>query len=189
MMKSQRLCFRKPDESDSEFIYSLVNDPDWLKYIGDRKVNNQEDAVSFITENLSAQHQDERLGLKICCLRLSYLSGETENKETENKDTPIGVCGLLKRDYLDSIDLGYAFTKQYRGFGYAIEAASFFKAYAFNELNVDKLYATVSKENGKSISLLEQLGFKSLGELIKNDEGSRDVLLYRSYGDHKSPLL
>jgi ribosomal-protein-alanine N-acetyltransferase len=184
MMESQRLYFRKPDESDAKFIYSLVNDPDWLEYIGDRQVNSQEDAVRFITENLNAQHHDERLGLKICCMRLSYLSGKKENK-----DTPIGVCGLLKRDYLDSIDLGYAFTKQYRGFGYAIEAASFFKAHAFNDLMVDKLYATVSKDNAKSISLLEQLGFKSLGRLLKKDEESRGVLLYRICSVHKLPLL
>jgi ribosomal-protein-alanine N-acetyltransferase len=183
-MKSQRLCFRKAHESDAEFIYSLVNDPDWLQYIGDRKVNSLQDAVRFIVENINAQHHDERLGLKICCVRSNDLF-----EKVKNKDTPIGVCGLLKRDYLDSIDIGYAFAKKYRGFGYAIEAALFFKDYAFNELNVDKLYATVSKENGKSISLLDQLGFKSLGGLITNDEESSDVLLYEACGnDNLSPI-
>jgi ribosomal-protein-alanine N-acetyltransferase len=122
-MQSQRLFFRKLAESDAEFIYSLVNDPDWLQYIGDRKVNSLQDAVRFIVENINEQHHDERLGLKACCIRSNFLSGKVKNK-----DTHIGVCGLVKRDYLDSIDIGYAFAKKYRGFGYAIEAASFLKA-------------------------------------------------------------
>ena len=183
MMQSQRLFFRKLTESDAEFIYNLVNDPDWLQYIGDRKVNSLQDAVRFIGENINAQHHDERLGLKVCCKRSNYLS-----EKVKNKDTPIGVCGLLQRDYLDSIDIGYAFAKKYRGFGYAIEAASFFKAYAFNELNFDKLYATVSKENRKSISLLNQLGFKSLGGLIIDDEESEDILLYETHSDDNLSL-
>jgi len=184
MMQSQRLFFRKLTESDAEFIYNLVNDPDWLQYIGDRKVNSLQDAVRFIGENINAQHHDERLGLKVCCKRDNYLS-----EKVKNKDTPIGVCGLLQRDYLDSIDIGYAFAKKYRGFGYAIEAASFFKAYAFNELNFDKLYATVSKENRKSISLLNQLGFKSLGGLIIDDEESEDILLYETHSDDNLSLV
>jgi ribosomal-protein-alanine N-acetyltransferase len=178
MMQSQRLIFRKLTESDAEFIYSLVNDPDWLQYIGDRKVNSLEDAACFIVENINAHHHDDRLGLKACCKKGNDLS-----EKVKNKDTPIGVCGLVKRDYLDSIDIGYAFAKKYRGFGYAVEAASFFKAYAFNELNFDKLYATVSKENSKSISLLNQLGFKSFGGLVINDQESGDILLYETYGN------
>jgi ribosomal-protein-alanine N-acetyltransferase len=188
MMQSQRLIFRKLTESDAEFIYSLVNDPDWLQYIGDRKVNSLEDAARFIVENINAHHHDDRLGLKACCIRGNFLSGNVKNNE-ENKDTPIGVCGLLERDYLDSIDVGYAFAKKYRGFGYAIEAASFFKAYAFNELNFDKLYATVSKENGKSISLLKQLDFKSTGGLIVNNEESGDILLYETYRNDNLSLF
>jgi RimJ/RimL family protein N-acetyltransferase len=174
MMNSQRLYYRKPTESDAAFIHGLVNEPDWLKYIGDRKVSNQQDAVRFINESLNAKQSLDCLGLRVCCLASSDLSGG-------NKDTPIGLCGLLKREYLDAIDIGYAFTYKYRGLGYGIEAATFFKTYAFDHLNVEKLYATVSKENKQSISLLEKLGFRSLGGLVEKNIESENIMLYVSY--------
>lgn len=180
MMSSQRLYYRKPNESDAAFILDLVNEPDWLKYIGDRKVSSHQDAVRFINESLNAKQSLDSLGLRVCCLASSDLSGENTNKDT-NKDTPIGLCGLLKREYLDSIDIGYAFISKYRRLGYGIEAASFFKTYAFENLNVEKLYATVLKENKQSISLLEKLGFRFLGGLVENNIESENIMLYVSY--------
>ncbi len=177
-MNSQRLYYRQPNESDAAFILGLVNEPDWLKYIGDRKVRNRQDAVQFINESLNAKQSLDNLGLRVCCLAYSDLLGENTNK-----DTPIGLCGLLKRDYLDSIDIGYAFIDKYRGLGYGIEAAAFFKTYAFNNLNVEKLYATVLKENKRSISLLEKLGFRLLGGLVENNNESENIMLYVSYND------
>jgi len=178
MMSSQRLYYRKPNESDAAFIFDLVNEPDWLKYIGDRKVSNQQDAIQFINESLNAKQPLDSLGLRVCCLASSDLSGESTNK-----DTPIGLCGLLKREYLDSIDIGYAFISKYRGLGYGIEAANFFKTYAFDHLNVEKLYATVLKQNKQSISLLEKLGFRFLGGLVENNIESENIMLYVSYSD------
>jgi RimJ/RimL family protein N-acetyltransferase len=175
-MNSQRLYFRKPEESDAVFIYDLVNEPDWIKYIGDRKVNTQQDSVKFINESLNAEQSLDSLGLRICCLASPDLS-----RKNSNKDTPIGLCGLLKREYLDSIDIGYAFISKYRGSGYGIEAANFFKNYAFNHLNVEKLYATVSKENKQSIALLGKLGFRSLGGLVEKNIESEEIMLYVSY--------
>lgn len=175
MMSSQRLYYRKPNESDAAFIFDLVNEPDWLKYIGDRKVSNQQDAVQFINESLNAKQSLDSLGLRVCCLASSDLS-----RENTNKDTPIGLCGLLKREYLDSIDIGYAFISKYRGLGYGIEAATFFKTYAFDHLNVEKLYATVLKQNKQSISLLEKLGFRFLGGLVENNIESENIMLYVS---------
>ena len=178
MMISQRLYYRKPKESDAAFIYGLVNEPDWLKYIGDRKVSSQQDAVRFINESLNAKQPLEGLGLRVCCLLPSDLFGDSKNK-----DTPIGLCGLLKRDYLDSIDIGYAFINTHRGLGYGVEAATFFKTYAFSKLHVEKLYATVSKENKQSISLLEKLGFRSLGNLSGDRIESENIKLYVSYSN------
>jgi RimJ/RimL family protein N-acetyltransferase len=174
-MSSQRLCYRKPKESDAAFIYDLVNEHDWIKYIGDRKVTSQEDAVRFINESLNTKQSLDGLGLRVCCLVSSELSGGNSNK-----DTPIGLCGLLKREYLDSIDIGYAFTSKYRGLGYGLEAASFFKTYAFNHLNIEKLYATVSKENEQSISLLEKLDFRYLRGLKGNSKEFENIMLYVS---------
>jgi len=179
MMNSQRLYYRKIKVSDAAFIYGLVNEPDWLKYIGDRKISNQQDAVRFINESLNAKQLLDSLGLRVCCLASNDLSEGNTNKNT-NKDTPIGLCGLLKREYLDSLDIGYAFISKYRGLGYGIEAATFFKTYAFDNLNVEKLYATVAKENKQSISLLEKLDFRFLGGLVENNIESENIMLYVS---------
>lgn len=177
-MNSRRLYYRKPNESDATFIYGLVNEPDWLKYIGDRKVSSPQDAVRFIHENLNAKQSADGLGLRVCCL-----FSNNSSEDDRNKDTPIGLCGLLKREYLDSIDIGYAFISEYRGLGYGIEAATFFQTYAFTTLNVEKLYATVFKENKPSISLLEKLGFKCLGGLLENNIESENIMLYASYSE------
>jgi ribosomal-protein-alanine N-acetyltransferase len=177
-MKTERLYFRKPQESDADFVYSLVNDPDWLQYIGDRKVRNRDDAIRFISESLNAKQRNDLLGLRVCCV-----NNTDHSVLSVNKDTPIGLCGLLKRDYLDSIDIGYAFSKEHRGFGYAIEAATYFKSLAFESLKSEKLYATVLKENVKSISLLKKLGFSLLGGLKENKIVSETTSLYVCFSD------
>jgi RimJ/RimL family protein N-acetyltransferase len=182
-MKTHRLYFRKPNKSDADFIRCLVNDPDWLRYIGDKVVNSRQDAVRYIAENLNAKQYNDLLGLRLCCIR-----GVDDPAKSIYEGMPIGLCGLLKRDYLDSVDIGYAFASAYRGFGYAIEAVSFFKACAFNDLQLDTLYATVSIENKKSISLLKKLDFTSVGGLIENDIESQNVALYACYAGVNPPL-
>jgi len=82
------------------------------------------------------------------------------------------------RDYLNSIDIGYAFCKEYRGNGYAIEAAAFFKNIAFETLKVEKLYATVLMKNEKSVLLLKKIGFELLGRLKVNNIESQTTSLY-----------
>lgn len=172
-MKTERLYFRRASATDSNFIYELVNDADWLDYIGDRKVSSQQEAIRFINESLNAKQADNRLGLRICCLR------ESSFNQKDKKDTPIGLCGLLKRDYLDSLDIGYAIAKEYRGVGYAIESARFFTEYAINELKVSKLYATVLTGNRKSISLLKSLGYMKANWLQTPSEGFENTLLFQ----------
>ncbi|MFQ3249213.1 MAG: ribosomal-protein-alanine N-acetyltransferase [Glaciecola sp.] len=178
-MKTERLHFRKPRASDADFIKQLVNDPDWLQYIGDRKVNSRDDAIRFISKNLNAKQQNELLGLRVCCLNKTK-----QSISGVNQDTPIGLCGLLQRDYLDSIDIGYAFCKEHRGLGYAMEAASYFKSLAFDALKKEKLYATVLNENVKSIILLGKLGFKLVGGLRENNIVSETTSLYVCYSDN-----
>jgi RimJ/RimL family protein N-acetyltransferase len=150
-----------------------VNDPDWLEYIGDRKVRSKDDAIHFIADSLNSKQPNSFLGLRVCCLKV-----DDANPNNVKKDTPIGLTGLLKRDYLNSIDIGYAFCKEYRGNGYAIEAAAFFKNIAFETLKVEKLYATVLMKNEKSVLLLKKIGFELLGRLKVNNIESQTTSLY-----------
>lgn len=183
-MKTKRLYFRKPEASDAYFILSLVNDPLWIRFIGDRDVNNLDDAKRFICDSLNTTYANDELGLRVCCLRSDNVASYLPKHE-HNKDTPIGLCGLLQRDYLDALDIGYAFKKEYRGFGYAAESAGFFKALAFNDLHSGKLYASVHTANRKSIALLNNLGFALQGALTEKDEESKTTLLFVCYPDQR----
>jgi len=134
------------DEDDAAFILKLVNDPDWLRFIGDRGVRNLEDARQYIRKGPVDMYA--RLGFGL------YL--------TELKDgrVPAGICGLIKRDTLDDVDLGFAFLPEFRGKGYAGEAASAALAYGRDVLGLPRILAITSPDNDRSIRLLDRLGFQ-----------------------------
>jgi [ribosomal protein S5]-alanine N-acetyltransferase len=79
--------------------------------------------------------------------------------------SPIGLCGLLQRAYLASPDLGFALLPEYRGHGYATEAARVVLSHARIELGIERLYAIVKSGNQRSVRLLGQLGFRREGSL------------------------
>ena len=116
VLETERLILRRLDEGDADFIFELVNDPDWLRYIGDKGVKTLEDARTYIRTGPVAMY--ERVGFGL------YL---VESKEG---GAPIGICGLLKRDTLEDVDIGFAFLPAYRSQGFAREAAAATLAYA-----------------------------------------------------------
>jgi RimJ/RimL family protein N-acetyltransferase len=71
---------------------------------------------------------------------------------------PLGSCGLLKRDFLDHPDLGYAFLARQHGQGYAREAATAVLRHA-QEQNINTLHAITAFRNPASVRLLGKLGF------------------------------
>lgn len=138
---------------DSMFILELVNTPDWLKFIGDRNVRNQEYAIAYINRILSNPD-------------VAYWTVRLKTNQIA-----IGVITLIKRDYLPNHDIGFAFLPQYCGKGYAFEAT---KA-VIDELSKMSfhsiLQAITIKDNHSSIKLLERTGFKFERMIkIENDE-------------------
>jgi RimJ/RimL family protein N-acetyltransferase len=69
------------------------------------------------------------------------------------------MCGLLKRETLDDVDLGFAFLPAYWGKGYAREAATATLAHARDEIGLRRVVAITSVDNEASIGLLARLGF------------------------------
>ncbi|ULQ54188.1 GNAT family N-acetyltransferase [Flavihumibacter fluvii] len=130
---------------DAPFIYSLLNSPGWLRFIGDRGIRTLDDARNFIINGPMKSYQDNGFGL---CL--------VQEKESGNK---MGLCGLLKREQLDNLDLGFAFLPEYHGKGYAKEAATAMINYAREALKLNYLLAFTDADNIRSIQLLEKLGF------------------------------
>jgi [ribosomal protein S5]-alanine N-acetyltransferase len=139
-----RLNLRLLDDNDAAFILELLNDPDWLKYIGDRGVNNLDDALRYIQQGPLAMQQQHG-----CCLLRVGL---------KDRDQPIGLCGLLQRDNLPHPDLGFAFLPAARGAGLASEAAGAVVEQADKE-GKPTLLAFCLPDNQGSIKLLKRIGF------------------------------
>src|SRR5688500_9808222 len=123
----------------------LVNEPSWLKYIGDRKVYTIEQAEQYLLKGTIHSFETNGFGFGIVIM-----------KESGNA---IGMCGLVKRDFLDDIDLGFAFFPEYTTKGYAHEIAQATMQHASAILNIKRLVAITTKDNFPSIKLLGKLGF------------------------------
>lgn len=144
-LRTSRLQIRWLDLDDAEFVYNLVNDPDWLRFIGDKSVRNLDDARAYLENGPLRMYRDFGFGLNRVALR--------------DSDEAIGLCGILQRDNLPCPDLGFALLKQYRRQGYALEAAASVLEHAAGELGHERLCAIVTAENRASASLLKRLGF------------------------------
>ena len=109
IVKTNRLSLRKIDTDDADFMLRLLNDPDFMLYVGDKNARDVASAKTYILEGPVASYRAFGYGL--------YLV------ELNNGAESIGICGILKRDFLDHADLGFALMPEYRGVGYALEAA------------------------------------------------------------------
>jgi RimJ/RimL family protein N-acetyltransferase len=162
-LTTPRLVIRPLVLDDAPFIVTLLNDPDFIRFIGDRKVRTIDDARRYLTAGPLASYADHGFGL--CAVTL-VASG-----------APIGICGLLQRAVLPGPDLGFAFLAHHRGEGYAFEAAAAVHADARTRLGIDPLFAIVNPDNTPSVRLLEKLGFAPVGATRLAGD-TADVALY-----------
>ncbi|MGM0835651.1 MAG: GNAT family N-acetyltransferase [Bacillota bacterium] len=151
VIETDRLLLRKVEETDAAFILQLLNEPGWLKHIGDKGVRTMEDAVHYIKNSPRAMYDREGFGLFLV--------------EWKKNQAPIGLCGLIKRDGLDDVDIGYAFLADYHAQGFAFEAAQGTVEYA-KKIDLRRLIAITTKHNHSSMKLLEKLGMKPDGFVI-----------------------
>jgi ribosomal-protein-alanine N-acetyltransferase len=70
------------------------------------------------------------------------------------------MCGLIRRETLEDVDIGYAFLPRFWARGYAVEAARAAKDYAKVEVGLKRLVAIVDPVNEGSIRVLEKLGLR-----------------------------
>ena len=156
VLETARLRLRHLRADDSPFILALVNDPDWLRFIGDRGVRTVEDARGYIEKGPMQMYS--RLGFGL------YL--------VELKDgTPIGMCGLIKRATLQDVDIGFAFMPAYRKQGYAQESAAAVRDYAIGELGLERIVAITAPDTDASAKLLERLGVADERTIAWGDAG------------------
>jgi RimJ/RimL family protein N-acetyltransferase len=165
VLETERLVLRRLCNDDAEFVLKLLNQPSFLRYIGDKGVRNMEDAVRYIQTGPVASYEQFGFG--------SYL---VELKQTE---VPIGMCGLLKRESLPDVDVGFAFLQDYWSQGFAFEAAAAVMNYGREVLGLRRIVAITSLDNRASIRLLEKIGLK-FERLIKLAEDQPEVRLFGS---------
>ncbi|MET0786924.1 MAG: GNAT family N-acetyltransferase [Paenisporosarcina sp.] len=163
IVETERLILRHLTPEDAEFIVTLLNEPDWIKYIGDRGIRTVEAAKQYIEDGPKAMYREHGVGLYLIELKENAL--------------PIGLCGLLHRDFLKDVDLGFALLSQYWGKGFAYEAAQATLTYGFEDLGYRRIVGFTSLDNEKSANLLKKLGMKDEGT-IKYASTTEDVRLF-----------
>ena len=157
ILETERLVLQEFSVDDAKFILTLLNTPGWLEYIGDKNVRSVEDAVNYLENVPIKSYRENGFGLWLTLLK--------------NNSTPIGMCGLIKRESLDDIDIGFALLPEYSKLGYGYEIANATLNYANEVLRIDKVVAITDSNNIPSIKLLNKLGlqFEKTLKLSEND--------------------
>src|SRR6187402_1723669 len=130
---TERLTIRAFTLDDAAFIVTLVNDPDWLRFIGDKAVKTREDARRYLATGPLAMY--ERYGFGLCAI-----------ERNKNRAT-IGMCGLIRREGLEDVDIGYALVPEVRGQGFALEAARAVLEHGLTTLRIDRIVAITDPDN------------------------------------------
>jgi len=165
VLATDRLILRWLTLDDAPFILVLLNDPSWLRFIGDKGVRTLDEARDYLRQGPIAMYERAGFGL--------YLT------ELKAGGIPIGLCGLIKRESLEDVDIGFAFLPQFQGQGYAHESAAAVLTHGQRNFGMQRIVAITSPDNGRSAGLLEKLGMK-LEKTVKLDGRDDEVRLYAS---------
>jgi ribosomal-protein-alanine N-acetyltransferase len=144
-LETNRLIIRPISIDDNGFIWKLVNTEGWLKYIGDRNVNNDQDAKIYIQKILDREGE-------------GWYYGVFENKHTK---IAMGIVTFLQRETQAYPDLGFATLPEFEGFGYTLEASqAFLDNLLSDHHDLSKIIAITKSDNLRSINLIKKLGFE-----------------------------
>ena len=167
VLETERLVLRRLTAEDAAFILELLNDPAWIRLIGDRGVRTLEAAREYISNNLLAMYERHGFGL--------YLT------ELKGEGVPVGICGLIKRDSLEDVDVGFAFLPGFRGRGYGYESAAAVLEYGRRAFGLKRIVDITSPDNELSARLLEKLGF-NFERTVRLSGDDEEVCLFASEG-------
>lgn len=146
ILETERLLLRELTTDDARFIFELLNEPSFIRNIGDRNIRTLDDACAYILNGPVKSYEKNGFGLYRIVL-----------KETNES---IGMCGLIRRENLEDVDIGYALLPRYWSKGYAVEAARATKAYAKDVVGLQRIVAIVDPTNEASMRVVEKLGFR-----------------------------
>ncbi len=145
ILETERLILRKFTLADAPFILELVNTPTWLQFIGDKGVRDLVDAENYLKNGSLKSYEENGFGF--------YLVGKKLTQKS------IGMCGFIKRQELENVDLGFAFLPDFIGKGFGYEIANATLEYGKDVLKLGRIIAVVDPRNIPSNALLQKLGF------------------------------
>lgn len=160
---TERLIVRPFNLDDGAFILKLLNTPSWLQFIGDRSVYTLADANKYLTDGPLKSYKENGFGAWMVSLK-------ADNRQ-------IGMCGLLKREFLIHPDIGFALLPGFEGKGYGTEVLTAALNYTKNHLQRSDIFAFTQRDNARSIRLLERSGFR-FKEWIQPPGEEFPLLLY-----------
>ena len=143
--QTERLIIRKIRLEDAEFIFELMNQPSWIRFIGDRGLRTLEATINYLRDGVLKTYADSEIGLFVI--------------ERKVDGTKIGITSLIKRSDLAQIDLGFALLERYAGHGDAYQASLATLAYCRSQLKLDSVLAISQPDNTRSAQLLKKLNF------------------------------
>lgn len=166
VLETARLRLRHLTDDDARFVLALLNEPSFIENIGDRGVRTIEGARRYLADGPIASYAKHGYGLY-----MTELSATGE---------PIGICGLVKRDYLEHPDIGFALLPRFWSRGYAVEAAAAVKTLALATLGLPRVLAITSPGNTGSIQVLEKIGLR-FQRMIRPPNDAAEVRLFSSW--------
>ncbi|WP_271783839.1 GNAT family N-acetyltransferase [Aquimarina algiphila] len=169
ILETERLSLREFEIEDANFIIELLNTPNWLEFIGDIGVKTTKDARNYMKNGPLASYKKNGFGLWLVQLKASHI--------------PIGMCGLVNRDTLEHVDIGFALLPEYEGLGYGFEIANATMNYAKHSLNIESVIAVTDSENTSSIKLLQKIGLNFEKTLKLSEDDS--VLVFAPTDNNK----
>lgn len=156
LIETEHLRLRELVADDAPFILELLNDADFHRYIGDRGVRTLDQARHYIEQGPRVSYGRHGFGLGMV--------------EGRSDGVPMGICGFVKRDHLEHVDIGYAFLPAFRGRGLALEAARAVLLDGRRRLGIERVLGVVTPENHASIRLLERLGLRLQGRVMMGQD-------------------
>ena len=165
ILETERLRLRHLSVDDAEFILVLLNEPSFIRYIGDKGVRSADDARNYLVNGPLQSY--EKNGYGLYCVELKADS------------TPIGISGLVRRDTLPDADVGFAFLPAYWSQGYALESTAAVMRYAREVLGLTRILAITDPDNEPSARLLQKIGLR-FEKMIRLADDAEEIRLFSS---------
>jgi RimJ/RimL family protein N-acetyltransferase len=162
VLETERLTLQRLTLDDADFLLELMNEPGFLKFVADRGLRTTADAAEYISEKILPSYALHGFGFYRVDLR-------------ESK-TAIGICGLVKREMLEAVDVGFSILKRFGGNGYAYEAAAAVMTYGRTALGLPQILGVTAPDNRASIRLLEKLGLRFQRKIHLPGYGAESLL-------------